>query len=227
MARSARQNHTIKCYVVGSKSFRPDQLIKVTEIEICCFSTYSPFISTHFSTDTLTSPYMALYIPHSIFHLARLLYVRQETFGPYYIHTISRSALYYFFHPHPSKKEQNSKFRTFKFQVSIKKYKKKAHKILSARRQAFPDSNLLLSTDVTVQAKPDEVQAITGVSTCHPPYKTHVFRPQFSAGYNARWDTTPILCLYDTQQRDDRPVTRNTTESDNTPRTVTHTPVTG
>jgi hypothetical protein len=28
---------------------------------------------------------MALYIPHSIFHLVRLLYVRQETFGPYYI----------------------------------------------------------------------------------------------------------------------------------------------
>ena len=29
---------------------------------------------------------MALYIPHSIFHLARLLYVRQQTFGPsYYI----------------------------------------------------------------------------------------------------------------------------------------------
>ena len=27
---------------------------------------------------------MALYIPHSIFHLARLLYVRPETFGPYY-----------------------------------------------------------------------------------------------------------------------------------------------
>ena len=30
---------------------------------------------------------MALYIPHSIFHLARLLYVRLETFGPYYIDT--------------------------------------------------------------------------------------------------------------------------------------------
>ena len=30
---------------------------------------------------------MALYIPHSIFHLARLLYVRSETFGPYYVHT--------------------------------------------------------------------------------------------------------------------------------------------
>ena len=30
---------------------------------------------------------MALYIPHSIFHLARLLYVRPETFGPYYIVT--------------------------------------------------------------------------------------------------------------------------------------------
>ena len=27
---------------------------------------------------------MALYIPHSIFHLARLLHVRPETFGPYY-----------------------------------------------------------------------------------------------------------------------------------------------
>ena len=29
---------------------------------------------------------MELYIPHSIFHLARLLYVRPETFGPYYVH---------------------------------------------------------------------------------------------------------------------------------------------
>jgi hypothetical protein len=28
---------------------------------------------------------MALYIPHSIFHLARLLYVRPETFGSYYV----------------------------------------------------------------------------------------------------------------------------------------------
>ena len=28
---------------------------------------------------------MALYIPHSIFHLARLLYVRPETFGPRYV----------------------------------------------------------------------------------------------------------------------------------------------
>ena len=27
---------------------------------------------------------MALYIRHSIFHLALLLYVRPETFGPYY-----------------------------------------------------------------------------------------------------------------------------------------------
>ena len=44
-------------YVVGSKSFRPDQLLKVTEIkQLCYFSTQSPFISTHFSTDTLTSP---------------------------------------------------------------------------------------------------------------------------------------------------------------------------
>ena len=29
---------------------------------------------------------MALYTPHSIFHLARLLYVRPETYGPYYVH---------------------------------------------------------------------------------------------------------------------------------------------
>ena len=28
---------------------------------------------------------MALYIPHSVFHLARLLYVRSETFGPCYV----------------------------------------------------------------------------------------------------------------------------------------------
>jgi hypothetical protein len=28
---------------------------------------------------------MALYISHSVFHLARLLYVRPETFGPYYV----------------------------------------------------------------------------------------------------------------------------------------------
>ena len=28
---------------------------------------------------------MALCIPHSIFHLAWLLYVRSETFGPYYV----------------------------------------------------------------------------------------------------------------------------------------------
>ena len=32
---------------------------------------------------------MALYIPHSIFHLARLLYVRPENFGPYYVYNIS------------------------------------------------------------------------------------------------------------------------------------------
>ena len=31
---------------------------------------------------------MALYIPHSIFHLARLLYVRPETFGPYYVQNL-------------------------------------------------------------------------------------------------------------------------------------------
>jgi hypothetical protein len=31
---------------------------------------------------------MALYIPHSIFHLARILYARPETFGPYYVRTL-------------------------------------------------------------------------------------------------------------------------------------------
>ena len=28
---------------------------------------------------------MALYIPHTIFHLAWLLYMRSETFEPYYV----------------------------------------------------------------------------------------------------------------------------------------------
>ena len=37
---------------------------------------------------------MALYIPHSIFHLARLLYVRPETFGPYYVHGTKTKAYY-------------------------------------------------------------------------------------------------------------------------------------
>jgi hypothetical protein len=32
---------------------------------------------------------MALYIPHSIFHLAWLLYVRPETFEPYYVYISS------------------------------------------------------------------------------------------------------------------------------------------
>jgi len=55
----------------------------VTEIkQLCYFSIQSPFISTHTDIDTLTSPQMVLYIPHSIFHLAWRLYVRPETFGP-------------------------------------------------------------------------------------------------------------------------------------------------
>ena len=29
---------------------------------------------------------MALYIPHTIFHLAQLLYIRPETFGPFYVY---------------------------------------------------------------------------------------------------------------------------------------------
>jgi hypothetical protein len=30
---------------------------------------------------------MALYIPRGLFHLARLFFVRPDTFGPYYVHT--------------------------------------------------------------------------------------------------------------------------------------------
>ena len=37
---------------------------------------------------------MALYIPHSIFHLARLLYVKPETFGPYYVFSSYASVPY-------------------------------------------------------------------------------------------------------------------------------------
>ena len=36
---------------------------------------------------------MAIYIPHSIFHLARLLYVRPDTFGPYYVYVGRRQRL--------------------------------------------------------------------------------------------------------------------------------------
>jgi len=37
---------------------------------------------------------MALYIPRSIFHLARLLYVRPETFGPSLVHSSTRIKLF-------------------------------------------------------------------------------------------------------------------------------------
>ena len=37
---------------------------------------------------------MALYIPHSIFHVARLLYVRPETFGPYCVHLFPSETLW-------------------------------------------------------------------------------------------------------------------------------------
>ena len=59
-------------YVAGSNSFRPDRLFKVTEIkQLCYFSTQSPFISTHFSAYTLTSPQMALYIFLTAFSIWR------------------------------------------------------------------------------------------------------------------------------------------------------------
>ena len=38
---------------------------------------------------------MALYIPHSIFHLAWLLYVRPETFGPYYLGYTTAHTLFF------------------------------------------------------------------------------------------------------------------------------------
>ena len=89
----------IYIFVVGSKCFRPDQLFRVTEIkQLCCFSTQSPFISTHFSTDTLTSPQMVLYIPHSIFRLARLLYVRPEAFGLYYVYIYVHTYIHTYIH---------------------------------------------------------------------------------------------------------------------------------
>ena len=36
---------------------------------------------------------MALYIPHSTVHLARCLYVRPETFGPYYVLSETQDAM--------------------------------------------------------------------------------------------------------------------------------------
>jgi hypothetical protein len=37
---------------------------------------------------------MALYIPRGIFHLAQLLYVRPETFGPTLVCFVERASLY-------------------------------------------------------------------------------------------------------------------------------------
>ena len=33
---------------------------------------------------------MALYIPHSVFHLARILYVRPENPGPHYVYAVQQ-----------------------------------------------------------------------------------------------------------------------------------------
>jgi hypothetical protein len=53
---SAVVKNRVELYEGGSKSFRTDQLFKVTEIkQLCYFSIQSPFISTHTDTDTLTS----------------------------------------------------------------------------------------------------------------------------------------------------------------------------
>ena len=92
-----------QAYVVGSKSFRPDQLFKVNrnKTTLLFFNIVSLYFNTLFtSVNQLTQ--MALYIPHSIFHLARLLYVTPETFGPYYVYTLTErprraELLYYSF----------------------------------------------------------------------------------------------------------------------------------
>ena len=69
-----------------SKGFRSDQLLKVTEIKQLLARVPPAYWSTQSpETDTLTLPQMVLYIPRTIFHLARLLYVRPETFGPSYL----------------------------------------------------------------------------------------------------------------------------------------------
>ena len=94
---------------------------------------------------------MALYIPHSIFHLERLLYVRPETFRPNYVRTVVskraktvivnkvNAVWIYFIYPnanihyHPlfrgSKWVQINAFVLihFAFRVSCRKYKKLHH----------------------------------------------------------------------------------------------------
>jgi hypothetical protein len=49
--------------------------------------------------------------------------------------------------------------------------------MICMKHKAFPESILLLSTAVTVQVKPYEVQAITGIITFNLPYKIYVPRP--------------------------------------------------
>ena len=76
-------------YVVGSKSFRPDQLFERdrNKTTLLFFKIVSPLFQHTFHICELVTQ-MALYIPHSIFHLARLLYVRPQSFGPYYVHHV-------------------------------------------------------------------------------------------------------------------------------------------
>jgi len=49
--------------------------------------------------------------------------------------------------------------------------------MICKEHKAFPESILLLTTEVTVQVKPYEVQAITGSTTFNLIYKIYVFRP--------------------------------------------------
>ena len=58
---------------------------------------------------------MALYVPHSIFHLARLLYVRQETFGPYYVTSVRGTYTYW--------AQRWQKIQNFHFQASVPLFK--------------------------------------------------------------------------------------------------------
>ena len=72
-------------YVVGSKSFRPDQLFKVTnKTTLLFFNIVSLYFNTIFNRYINLTIDGTIY-PSQHFPFGSDLYVRPETFGPYYV----------------------------------------------------------------------------------------------------------------------------------------------
>ena len=94
---------------------------------------------------------MALYIPHSIFHLARLLYVRSETFGPHYVYSRCWIILRLRNVSHQSCREnQNTRFvlNNFLFRKIVMFIRYKTYCLLTPWSRVFLDETMW--TNITV-----------------------------------------------------------------------------